>query len=263
MTSLDLAAALRAAEQAALTVAPPLVAGLGATAVSSSKSTSPADVVTALDLETEKRLAELLGAFDPGISFRGEEFGGDESAETTWLVDPIDGTGHFVRGIPWCSTMISLIDRGEVVVAVINCFGTGELYSAAAGQGATVNGEPIAMSDRSLSECYLVAEINVSSPENLELTRRLQERTGVLDVFAAGYPSAISAAGRLDGRVNVDPFGSDWDYAPGSLLIKEAGGIVANLGRDSYDYRNHNLLAVNRRVYEELTEGPDALFPVG
>src|SRR4051812_7360836 len=116
----DLAAARRAAELAALAVAPALREGFGASPVTHAKSGSPADVVTALDQETEKRLAEQLADYDPGIAFRGEEYGGDESATTTWIVDPIDGTGHFVRGIPWCTTMIALVDRGEVVVSVIS-----------------------------------------------------------------------------------------------------------------------------------------------
>lgn len=263
MSSFDLAAARRAAEQAALAVAPALVAGYGRAPVTASKSDSPADVVTALDLETERRLAELLGAFDAGIAFRGEEFGGDAAAATTWLVDPIDGTGHFVRGVPWCSTMISLIDGNEVVVAVIHCFATGELYSAAAGQGATLNGEPTFVSDRSLQEAYLVMEMDLTAaPGNAELRRRIQQRTGTLDLFAAGYPNGLVTSGRLDGRLNVDPFGKDWDYAPGALLVREAGGVVANLGSTTYDYRDHSFLAVNPRIFAELTEGPEALFPL-
>jgi fructose-1,6-bisphosphatase/inositol monophosphatase family enzyme len=70
------------------------------------------------------------------------------------------------------------------------------------------------------------------------------------------------ASGKLDGRLALDPWGQDWDFAPGSLLVTEAGGIATNLGKNTYDYRNHNYIIANPLVHEELTVGPRALFPV-
>ncbi|MBV9709901.1 MAG: hypothetical protein JO011_03165 [Ktedonobacteraceae bacterium] len=60
----------------------------------------------------------------------------------------------------------------------------------------------------------------------------------------------------------LDPYGDDWDYATGSLLIQEAGGIVANIGKESYHYQKHNFIAANRVIYEELTGGANPLFPI-
>jgi fructose-1,6-bisphosphatase/inositol monophosphatase family enzyme len=60
------------------------------------------------------------------------------------------------------------------------------------------------------------------------------------------------ASGKLEARICFDGFGEDWDFAPGALLVKEAGGIVRNIGSDSYDYRNHNYIAGSKAVYEDL-----------
>lgn len=61
------------------------------------------------------------------------------------------------------------------------------------------------------------------------------------------------AAGKVDGRVTFEPYGNDYDFAPGSLLVEEAGGVVRNLGSDTYDYRNTDFIAANPIIYKELT----------
>ena len=78
-------------------------------------------------------------------------------------------------------------------------------------------------------------------------------------VIACGYEYALVAEGKLDGRVCLDGFGGDYDYAPVSLLVSEAGGVVKNIGKDTYDYRNHDFLATNPRVYEELSNDPELM----
>ncbi len=70
------------------------------------------------------------------------------------------------------------------------------------------------------------------------------------------------ASGKLEGRVTLDPYGKIWDYAPGSLLVSEVGGIVTNIGKETYDYRNLNSIVTNPIIYKELTEGETAIFPV-
>ena len=69
------------------------------------KSESPTDVVTRLDYEVEQYLAKEFEKLDSSISYVGEEFGGNRESKRFWLVDPIDGTAHFIRGMPFCTTM--------------------------------------------------------------------------------------------------------------------------------------------------------------
>ncbi|MFA6215665.1 MAG: inositol monophosphatase family protein, partial [Patescibacteria group bacterium] len=137
--------------------------------ISSQKGKLAHSVVTKLDLKTEKYLAANLGKIYPTIDFFGEEFGGKKNAKRFWLVDPIDGTAHFMRGIPFCTTMIALIDSGKVVFSAINNFVTGEIFHAEAGCGAKLNNKPIQVSNRRLVDGYLTYEINFDKKENLDL----------------------------------------------------------------------------------------------
>ncbi|MBI3887893.1 hypothetical protein HY310_02390, partial [Candidatus Microgenomates bacterium] len=68
--------------------------------------------------------------------------------------------------------------------------------------------------------------------------------------------------GKYDGRIAKNPYGNDWDYAPGALLVTEAGGIATNIGKTTYDYRNHDYIITNTVVHKELTEGDSALFSI-
>ena len=70
------------------------------------------------------------------------------------------------------------------------------------------------------------------------------------------------ACGQLEGRICLNPYGKDYDFAAGSLLVQEAGGIVANLGKNTYDYTETNLVAVSKKLFESLTLGEDPIFPI-
>lgn len=84
----------------------------------------------------------------------------------------------------------------------------------------------------------------------------------MMSTLSAGHELALVASGKLEARVTCDPFGKAWDYAPGALLVSEAGGIVANIGKRTYDYRNCDFIAASPNVYRALAEGPEAVFPI-
>lgn len=226
------------------------------------KSDDAFDIVTELDIKAEEFLAERLKTAFPDIEFVGEESGGNRNAERFWLVDPIDGTQHFVRGMPFCTTMVALIEGSEVVFGAIYDFVKDDLYLAEKGHGATLNGQKIKVSDRSLKESFMGWEIHLDKPENLKIFLELEKRCAFFKAVVAGYEFALVASGKIDGRISFDPYGKDYDFAPGALLVAEAGGVVANLGSRSYDYRNTDFIAANPRVFKELTEGDDAIFPI-
>ncbi len=220
------------------------------------------DMVTKLDTETEEYLASNLEKLDSSIGFAGEERGGSRDQERFWLCDPIDGTGHYIRGMPFCTVMLALIEEQQVTQSYIYDFVNDHLYTARKGEGAFRNGEPIRVSQRPLSNSYLGWETHIDKPENLERFLKLRDRSFLFKTLSAGYEFTQIASGRLEGRVHFEPHGRDWDFAPGSLLVSEAGGIVANLGKRSYDYRKTDFIAANPLVFRELTEGPTAPFPI-
>lgn len=211
------------------------------------------DIVTKLDKEAEATIAKRFREFNPNIGFRGEEFGVTVAKELTWLVDPIDGTSHFVRGLPFCTTMVSLIENGEVIGAIIHHFVSGDTYWAIKNEGAYKNDEKISVSSKTLSQSLISFESNIDVNNNAKIDFELRKSAGnTISTVNSGFELSMVAEGKFYAKIVKDGFGFDWDYAPGSLLITEAGGIVRNLGSDKYDYINHDFIASNVKVYEEL-----------
>jgi myo-inositol-1(or 4)-monophosphatase len=239
-----------------------LVANWGTAEIVSRKSKDATDVVTQLDLEVEAEVSQGLKVAFPDIEFVGEEGGGNREAERLWLMDPIDGTAHFVRGMPFCSTMLALVENGKVTFSVIYDFLKNDFYWAELGKGAFKNKERLHVSNRPLSDSFVGWETHIELGNNQQIYDKLRRKTKLFKTIVAGWELAMVASGKLDARVCFDPWGRDYDFAPGSLLITEAGGIVANLGSTSYDYRNTNFIAANPVIYKELTEGPEAIFPI-
>jgi myo-inositol-1(or 4)-monophosphatase len=232
------------------------------TALSKGNGDSVGGVVTELDRETEQFLASELGVFSSDIGFRGEEFGVQSHGDTTWLVDPIDGTAHFIRGLPFCTTMVALIEKGEVVMSVIHDFVRDDTYWAIRGHGAYCNDTKISVSDRPLSKGLLSFETRLEKPENYEKYIAVRQKTNLIATVNCGFEFAMIASGKLDGRIGLDPYGMDWDFAPGSLLVREAGGVVTNIGDTSYSYKNHDYIIANPIIHRALTHGEHAIFPV-
>jgi len=229
-----------------------LTMNFGKAEVIAQKTSSPGDVVTELDRRTETIVAEKLKKLHPSIDFIGEEFGGNDGAERFWLLDPIDGTAHFVRGIPFCTTQIALIEERQVTFSLIYNFITKEMFSAQKGMGAKLNGSFIHVSNLSVKDAYAIVETHRDKKKNADKFLAIGNKFSLLSTLNTGFEFGLLASGKIEARVCFDPYGKDWDCAPGSLLVAEAGGIVRNIGSDSYDYKNHDFIAGNKETYEEL-----------
>lgn len=219
------------------------------------------DVVTQHDCWMELQIRERMARVTPQIPFTGEEFGGDTASDSRWIVDPIDGTMHFIRGdAPLSTSMGALILDGEVHVSAIYNFMTRDMYSAIRGQGAFHNGRRIQVSDRPVRSSIVSYESKLQTPLHQERRLRIGQTATHTSTVCAGHEYAMVASGKWEGRIVEDGMDYDWDYAPGSLLVREAGGIVENVGSRQYNYRNHNFLAASPNLYEALTAGPAPIF---
>ncbi|MDO8589778.1 MAG: inositol monophosphatase family protein [bacterium] len=234
----------------------------GKVEIVSQKDESPHNVVTKLDHEVEQYLRAEFKKIDPTIEFVGEEFGGSRDGKKLWLVDPIDGTMHFVRGIPFCTTMVALVEDGQVIFSAIYDFRNDIMYHAEKGKGAFEDGKRISVSDRPTNQSIVALETNQAKPANVEIRNKIRAKSLLLQTISAGYEFVLVATGKIEGRICFDPFGKDYDFAPGSLLVSEAGGTVINIGSTSYDYRNTDLIAGSRSLVQDFTEGPSAIFPI-
>src|SRR6185503_10912855 len=173
------------------------------------KSENAASAVTKLDIEIEDIISKKLSAVFPDIPFVGEEAGGDRNAQRFWLMDPIDGTAHYIRGLPLCTSMLALIENGQVVFGAVYDFVRDNMYFAEKGEGAFCDDVRIAVSSRPLKSAYVGFETHYEDSDDLGYFNKLRSRTTVVRTITAGWELAMVAAGKLDGRVCYHPYGED------------------------------------------------------
>jgi len=191
------------------------------------KFKGPQDYLTATDGEVETLVRKrLLSAF-PGDTFLGEEDGGQVSART-WVVDPIDGTSNFARGIAHFCVSIALVVDGAAAIGVIYQPMTDELFAAAKDGGATLNGELIHVSKTTRLEQSLLEVGRASRQPQAQYLAMLENvmRAGAAIRGAGSGALAVAnvACGRVDACFETHMY--SWDCIAGLVLVKEAGGRV-------------------------------------
>ena len=198
------------------------------------EKTSAADLVTEYDLAVEAFLKEQLPPLCPGSIFYGEEEAenADPSRDWAFIVDPIDGTTNFVRGLRQSAISVALARDGQVEYAVVFDPYKNEMFSARRGGGAFLNGAPIRVSDKPLAEGIFGMGTAIYRREYLEPTMRVTEQ-----LFRRACDFRRLGAAALDlcdvacGRVELffEYSLCPWDFAAGSLIITEAGGHISTL----------------------------------
>ncbi len=183
------------------------------------------DYLSATDAEVEALIRKrLLDAF-PEDAFYGEE-GGGAFGPSVWVVDPVDGTANFVRGIPQFCISIAFVAEGEVQVGVIYDPLMDELFAAGRGLGATLNGEAMSVSglgDIRQSSVEVGWSTRLPLRDYVALVGRLTEAgAGVRRGGSGALALAYVAAGRIDGYCELHM--NSWDALAGIVLVREAGG---------------------------------------
>ena len=191
------------------------------------------DVVTEADRRAEAALEALIRAERPGDAVIGEEGAAVSGGERRWLLDPVDGTLNYARGLPaWCAA-VALLDADGPAVSAVHDPVAGELFSAARGQGATLNGAPLRTPPApALGDAVVATFVDVRRRDNeiVHGTERLLREVGALRAVGCGsLELAWVAAGRLHAWLQADV--EPWDWHPGALLVAEAGGAARVSGR--------------------------------
>lgn len=158
--------------------------------------------------------------------------------------------------------MIALVEQGRINFGAIALIDNGNMYIAERGTGATLNGHLIHANTKSLKERFLCFEMQPSAAGATDMYLQLKHKVGLLETLCSGFNFCMVASGKIEGIVAIEPYGEDYDYAPGTLLVEEAGGIVANIGKHTHDLSDRNFIAANSAVFQELTAGPEAMFPI-
>lgn len=236
---------------------PKLVAAHGNVAEEIKSDTTP---VTALDKELETLIRDALTKLDAGIGQEGEEHGKAGNAETFWLIDPIDGTESFVRGLPFVRNMVTLIDGGEPVYALVNKPFSNELFTAQKGGGSFKNGQAVHIGSRPLSRAWIELSAPLGDNASIPVVQAVRKQ---INGFRTLGEFTYVVEGKIDGQLIYKSGGGPWDYAPRALMVAEAGGRVANIGSDSYDYRNNDVLMANSVIFDDLMATINSVIALG
>ena len=193
------------------------------------------DIKLALDRKTEELINNILKKSD--IPIMGEELSSNISSDYFWVVDPIDGTANYFRGLDQCCVSIGLIKNDEALLGVIYNFNTNEMFAALKGKGAFLNDKKIKVSNisekkkASLTTGFHASE---SIESSLEFLEGLQGWKKIRMFGSAALSCAYIASGRCDAYVEKGVY--LWDFAAGICLVKEAGGRVEYTKVDSDRY---------------------------
>jgi histidinol-phosphatase len=206
--------------------------------------------VTQADREAEQAIVEILEGAFPEYGVLGEEFGGRGTTEVRWIIDPIDGTKNFVRGIGIWATLIALEERGEITVGVIHNPVTAELYTARRGAGAFLNGDRIRVSEvTDLDRGFFVhAGLGiVRKSGHWDGFARLLDRTERQRGFGDYMGYALVAAGKAEIYAELDL--KPWDLAAPKIVVEEAGGRFTDFAGRTTIYTS-TALATNGRLHD-------------
>jgi myo-inositol-1(or 4)-monophosphatase len=222
------------------------------------------DFVTQSDWLSEKMISETLLRAFPDIGILGEESAGRMDDDEYWIIDPLDGTTNFIHGYPSIGLSIALVREKEVVLGLVFDPLREELFEAGKGGGAFCNEREIHVSGAgSLQESLLGTGFPFKAPQHLDryiesFKEIFSSCRGVRRAGAAVIDLSHVAAGRLDGfwELHLKP----WDMAAGSLLIREAGGLVTDFfGGDSF-LTAGNIVAGNPSIHEMILKTTGRVF---
>ena len=222
-----------------------------------------ANIVTDVDFAAEALILECLRAEYPDFRILAEESGESGSADSpyVWIVDPVDGTRNYAIGVPYFATTIALARDGEVIYGATYDPSRDEMFEARRGGGATCNGRPLRVSNRtSLSMATLATDMGYNDAMAgfaLQLLDRLWPGMQAVRIMgSAALGLAYAASGRAD--IYFHHCLAPWDIAAGVLIAQEAGAVVTDRNGAPISLESPSIIVANEALKDEflrITEG--------
>jgi myo-inositol-1(or 4)-monophosphatase len=215
------------------------------------------DYVTDSDRRSEAAIVEVLHRETPGIAVLAEESGGSR-ATTMWAVDPLDGTTNFTRSLPAVAVSVGLLDSGRPLVGVVIAPYLQLEFAAAAGGGATLNGETLPrLGWADPARAVVATGFPFRNKQRMPRYRPVMEGAfkrfeDLRRVGAAALDLAWTAAGTFDGyfELGLKP----WDLAGGAALVIEVGGRVTDWAGGDGWIESGDIMAASESVHEALLQ---------
>lgn len=224
------------------------------------KFKSKVDFVTKTDNDSEKLITTMIKKNFPDHSILAEEgTRREKGSENLWIIDPLDGTTNFAHGYPFFSVSIALILKGRQVLGVVYDPIRNEMFHSIAGKGSYLNGKRIKVTNvKDLKDSIIIIGFWY---DRGKIMRKTLEKTG--EFFSEGIQGTrrsgsaaldlcYIASGRADGFWEF--FLNPWDFAAGSLLVKEAGGIVTTTEGKPLEMKGSTVLATNKYLHKKMLE---------
>ncbi|CAI8228491.1 MAG: Inositol-1-monophosphatase [Glaciecola sp. HTCC2999] len=217
------------------------------------------DFVTKIDKDAEQAIIEKIKQSYPEHTFVGEEGGVVQGDDTfKWIIDPLDGTTNFIKGIPHFCVSIALMYKGRLDQAVVFDPIRGDLFTASRGAGAQLNGYRIRVGkQKDLNNGILATAFPFK--DKIQLNEYMPKFTRIFalsgDVRRSGSAAldlAYVASGKYDGyfESNLKP----WDMAAGELIVREAGGLVTDFTGGNDPMHKGEIVAGNPRVVQQIVK---------
>ncbi len=219
----------------------------------------PKDYVTEVDRAAEESIIDILRTAYPDHGILAEESGrlqaggGQAEAEFQWVIDPLDGTTNFIHGFAHYAVSIALMHRGQAAHAVIYDTTRNEMFTASRGSGAFLNDRRVRVSScMRYHDALLASHIPQSTalPATSPFVPLLAECAAARRTGSTVLDLAWVASGRLDGFCGVKL--KPWDMAAGSLLVLEAGGLMADFQGEQGWMESGNVLAAPPKIFAQM-----------
>jgi myo-inositol-1(or 4)-monophosphatase len=215
------------------------------------------DFVSEADVTSENHIKELLLGERQSDQWLGEETGAKGESRRRWIVDPLDGTTNFLRGLPFWSISVALEIDGALTVGVVHDPIHSETFAAEIGRGATLNGLPIRVSGTEVFASALFGTgVPFGSMEHIsdaaaDIGRLMPHCAGVRRMGSAALDLAYVASGRLDGfwerKLQI------WDIAAGLVILREAGAIVEGAHAIEAPEQSGTVIAATPKLFPEFS----------
>ncbi|MEW6409733.1 MAG: inositol monophosphatase family protein [Nitrospirota bacterium] len=223
------------------------------------------DFVTRIDKESEYAIIRIIKEKFPDHYFLAEESSRDTDTGTyLWIIDPLDGTTNYIHGFPVFAVSVALQHKDEIITGVIFDPLKNELFTAEKGKGAFLNGQPIKVSAVTALQNSLITTGFPFRKKNLideylKLFKNILHKVSDLRrAGAAALDLAYVACGRCEAFFELGL--SPWDVAAGSLIIKEAGGIVTDFSGGTEYLSTGNIVAGNPVIHKEILKEVKGVF---
>lgn len=214
------------------------------------------DYVSEVDRAAEKAIIETIRRSYPHHAILAEESGQHEGNEYQWIIDPLDGTTNFLHGFPQFSISIAMQHKGQLVSAVVYDPTRDEMFTASRGNGALLNDRRLRVTEqKSLQGALLGTGIPFRDQRYVDaylgmMKSLIRDTAGIRRPGSAALDFAYVAAGRIDGFWELGL--SVWDFAAGSLLVREAGGMVSDIRGGDRHLESGNVVAGGIRVHRDM-----------